>query len=193
MISIAIPFYNMPNAAYFLGRCLASIESQTYKDYEIVITMEGKMAENTNAAIKKCKGEIIKILYMDDYLAHDDALQEIVDNFKGGWLVTGCLHDEMVVGRPHLPYYNEDIVKGENTIGSPSVLTFENQDPLLFDEMMTWMLDCDYYTRLHSRYGPPIILNDLNVVIGISEHQTTHQLDDQTKQDEQLYLIKKHL
>ena len=82
MISVALPIHRkMLHFEYFFKRAIHSIESQTFTDYEIVVTEEGSMPVNTNAAIRKCKGEIIKILYMDDYLSHPYALQNIVDSF----------------------------------------------------------------------------------------------------------------
>lgn len=189
--SIAIPFYKgMKNADFYLKRCLDSIESQNFKDYEIVITEEGKMAENTNAAIKKSKGELIKILFMDDYLAHEDALSMIDEEFKGSWLVTGCNHYPQ--GLTHLPAYNDAIEHGINTIGSPSVMTIRNENPMLFDETLDWLLDCDYYKRMFAKYGNPVFLNDINVTIGIHEGQATHILSDYQKQKEQTYLINKY-
>lgn len=191
-ISIAVPTHDMKNGDFFLNRLIDSIEMQTFDDYEIVITKEGRMAENTNAAIKKCKGEIIKILYMDDYLAHEKSLQEIVDNFKGGWLVTGCEHDAGSGERfnPHYPVFNANDY--DNYIGSPSVLSFENNEPLFFDETLTWLLDHDLYKRLYARYGPPTILNSLNVVIGIGEHQMTNILSDELKLKERDFINKKY-
>ena len=181
-ISVCVPIHDMTNGDKFLWRLVNSLMSQTFKDYELIITKEGRMAENTNAGIKKARGEIIKIIYMDDYLAHPDSLKVIVDNFKGGWLATGCLHDDGIsVGSPHLPEWNEDIAKGVNTIGSPSVVAVENNNPLLFDEEMSWLLDCDYYKRLFDRYGLPILLDDLNVVLGIGIHQMTKILTNDEK------------
>lgn len=197
MISVIVPIHDMANGPFFLWRCINSILSQTYKNYEIIITKEGLMAKNTNAGIKKAKGDIIKILYMDDYLAHPDSLQRIFENWEGGWLVTGCEHDDgKTRGNPHLPTWNTDIYKGNNTIGSPSVLAFEKElwsgETMYFDENLSWTLDCDLYQRLYKRYGPPTILNDINVVIGLGEHQTTHQLSDQQKQQEVIYTTQKH-
>lgn len=193
MISIAIPTHNMANKDFFLNRCLESIRSQSYQDYEIVITKRGKMAENTNSAIRKCTGDLIKILYMDDYLAHRDALKEIVENFRGGWLVTGCQHDNgEMVGNPHLPEWNNKMHTGNNTIGSPSVLTIENKDPLMFDERMSWTLDCDYYIRLYERYGAPTILSSFNVNMGIGDHQMTQLLTEPQKRSEQKLMLKKY-
>ncbi len=189
-ISIAIPVYEMPNGDFFLQRCLNSIKQQTFKDFEVVITQEGKMAQNTNSAIKQSKGELIKILYMDDYFSHKDALQVIVDTFKGHWLVTGCSHDPGT--HTHLPSYNDQIQFGKNTIGSPSVLTIRNDDPLLFDESLGWLLDCDYYRRMHNKFGDPVFLNDINVTIGIHEGQSTHLMGEEVKIKEHKMMEEKY-
>lgn len=190
-ISICIPVYDgMPNGDWYLQRCLDSIKSQTYTNYEIVITREGSMAHNTNLAIKQAKGDLIKILYQDDYLAHKDSLQMILGAFKGQWLVTGSQGDNG--DNLMMPVYTGDIHKGNNKIGSPSVLTILNDDPLLFDENMTWLLDCDYYKRMYDKYGEPVYLKDINVIIGIGEHQTTHTLPQSIKDSEQDYLLTKY-
>lgn len=183
-VSICIPYHDMQNGAFFLKRAIDSITSQTYKDYEIVLTKDGKMAENTNSAIKRAKGDLIKILYVDDYLAHENALQAIVDAFTGHWLVTGCEHDDGTRGRLHFPKYSETY----NAIGSPSVLTFQNGLDMYFDEKMSWFLDFDFYNRMHKKFGEPTILNDINVVIGIHDGQTTNILTDEEKQKEEDYL-----
>lgn len=192
MISIALPIHNMKDKDYFLARVMKSIERQTYKDYEVVITDKGKMAENTNAAIKRCKGDIIKILYLDDYFSSPNSLQRIADEFKGGWLASGCIHDDVIHKyNEHYPTFDDRIFRGINTIGSPSVVAFENKEPLLFDENLSWMLDIDLYARLFDRYGMPTILNEVNVVIGVGDHQTTHILTDQEKQNEVKYYLDK--
>lgn len=190
-ISLCVPIHEMQNKMFFLNRLWSSIDKQSYKNFEVVMTEEGMMAPNTNAAIKRATGDIIKILYSDDYLADEGSLQRIVEAFTGGWLVTGCLHDDKEHKfNPHYPTFRPE--DKDNFVGSPSVLTFENKDPLLFDETMTWLLDFDLYKRLYARYGMPTILNDLNVVIGIGPHQTTHILSDEVKLQEHNYLIKKH-
>jgi len=194
-ISCVIPIHWMKNWQFFLTRCLSSIEQQSFTDYEIIITKSGRMAENTNAGIKKATGEIIKLLYVDDYLAHKDSLKNIAENFKGGWLATGCVHDwgDGQLKGPHLARY-EGVIPGPaitNSIGSPSVLAFENKDPLLFDEDMTWVLDIDYYGRLLKRYGPPTILDSYDIAIGCGEHQVTNILDEEAKRLEEKYLIHK--
>ena len=193
-ISVVIPIHWMKDWQYFLTRCLGSIEQQTFQDYEIIITKSGRMAENTNAGISSAKGEIIKILYMDDYLSHTDSLKNLAENFKGGWLATGCVHDwgDGKFKGLHLP--EVEGISGNtvsNTIGSPSVIAFENKEPLLFDEKMGWVLDLDYYLRLIRRYGPPTILDSYDVAIGCGDHQATNILAEESKREEEDYLIKK--
>lgn len=194
MISICIPIYKgMPNWKFYLDRCLNSIKQQTFTDYEIVMTERGKMAENTNAAIKEAKGDLIKILYQDDYLTHKDSLKNIVENFRGEWLVTGCNHtDGVTFSAEHLPTWNSAMLNGINTIGSPSVITIKNKTPLLFDENLDWLLDCDYYYRMKEKYGLPIFLNDINITIGLGEHQATNLMGYEIKIKEQKYLYEKY-
>lgn len=174
-ISIAIPFYRgMKDADFFLNRCVDSIKMQTFTDYEIVITEDGSMPKNTNSAISKSKGELIKVLYMDDYFAHKDALKNIVESFTGDWMITGADNN------PH-PYWTEDIVYGNNKLGSPSALTIRNDKPLMFDEELHWLLDCDYYKRLSMKYGKPQILDEVNIIIGSGEHQATNTMGEDAK------------
>ena len=217
-LSIAIPIHGMKDAKYFFKRCLDSLWNQSYQDFEIVVTDNSDddtikticewyrtgiryhrnprkgMAQNTNEAIKLSRGELIKVLYMDDYMAHDEALEKIVKKFTGYWLVTGCNHT--INGedffKPHIPYYSKDIYTGRNTIGSPSVMTIRNKSPILFDEEMTWLLDCDYYKRMYDLYGEPVILKDINVSIGIHEGQATNLMGDKRKLQEHEYISKKY-
>ena len=215
-ISICVPVHNMERSEYFLERCLDSILAQTFSDFEVVVTDNSEddrlkklcqkygmnirwsrnprkgMAQNTNEALKLARGELVKILYMDDYFTDKDSLQDIVDAFRGHWLVSGCLHnDGSKVGRVHRPKFTKDILTGNNKIGSPSVLTMKN-GAAFFDESMTWLLDCDLYWKLSQKYGEPTYLNTNNVVIGVGSHQVTNLLTNKQKEDEEKYLSKKY-
>lgn len=195
-ISIAIPFHWMENWPFFLNRCLKSIEEQTFTDYEVVLINHSTMPVTSNRAIESATGELIKILYMDDYLAHANALENIVRNFGKDdmWLATGCVHDlgDGAQTNPHHPAWNDEMSTGVNTIGSPSVITLRNEGRLLFDENLSWLLDADLYTRYYQTYGKPKLINDLSVVIGIGEHQMTHKLTDEEKLSEHEYMNKKN-
>lgn len=185
MISICIPVYDMPNRDFFLNRCLESIRSQTYRDYEIVITEDGKMAENTNSAIKQATGDVIKIMYMDDYFAHKNALKRIMEVYSGNWMIVGCDTNPE-------PRWTDDIYTGNNKLGSPSALVIDNLNPLLFDENLGWLLDCDYYMRMYEKFGYPTILKEVLVNIGIHDGQATNLMGDEIKIKEHEYMLDKY-
>ena len=175
----------MKNKDFFLNRCLDSIRSQSFQDYEIVITDRGRMAENTNKGIRQANGELIKILFMDDYFTHEYSLEEMIRNFKEYWMIVGTNNNLT-------PFYTSDIETGNNRLGSPSALMFKNKDPLFFDENMSWLLDCDLYKRLYEKYGEPQILKGNYITLGVGDHQMTHILTDEEKLLEHKYMQKKY-
>lgn len=192
-ISIVVPIHDMKNGEFFLWRLVNSLTEQTFKDWELIITKDGKMAENTNSGIRRARGELIKVLYMDDYFAHPRALDLIVAAFDSDthkdcqWLISG-------VDTNPVPYWTDDIETGNNHLGSPSALTFRNHfdDNLLFDERLSWLLDCQLYVRMNEKYGSPIILQDINVNLGIGDHQMTHILTDEEKLKEHELIKQKY-
>ena len=226
MISIAMPTYeSFGRGVEFLEFQFQRFLEQTYKDFEVVISdhskddnienlckeydnlinisylrnelRRGNFTYNTNEAMKRCKGDIIKILYQDDFLWDKDSLQKIHDAFdeETKWLVTSCEHtnDGRTFNRHHQPTYNDEIYTGKNTIGNPSVLSVRRcEDMLYFDERMIWTVDVDYYKRLHDKFGPPVILDDITVVIRLWEKQMTHLIPSKIKQREVVLSTEKH-
>ncbi len=99
-VSICIPAYN--NAAA-VGRLLESVEKQTWKDYEVIITDDsngdevGKLAEekgyvqyfknevplgaatNWNEAVRRSSGEYVKMMHHDDWFTDENSLEAFVD------------------------------------------------------------------------------------------------------------------
>ena len=216
-VSIVIPVYGMTNAQYFLERNLKSIYIQSFDDYEIVITDDSDddnlknwiqtldlpikylknrgnkgMANNTNYAIDQAEGELVKILYQDDYFYDSRSLENIEKAFTSTcwWLATGCTHTFNGINtfNDHKPYYSES----DNTIGSPSVITFRREIQERFDPNFHWVLDLDWYKCLHRKYGKPKIYDRVNVVIGIHNAQKTYLLSDDEKNKEHLLLKRKH-
>lgn len=208
-ISIAIPVYEMDNAIELLDRNLKSIYIQSYDDYEIVVSDDSEndqikiwlskidlpikyyrntgphgMANNTNNAINHSDGDLIKILFQDDMFYDSRSIENIISHFtdRTMWLVTGCTHtmDGVNFFNDHRPYYSES----ENTIGSPSVVTFRQAVKERFDPNFHWVLDLDFYKQLYRAYGKPKIYDQVSVIIGIGTHQTTSKLSDQRKQFE---------
>ena len=184
-ISIVIPTAECEGKK-FLPRCLDSIKSQTYPAHEVIVMDEGKVAHNLNQGIKKATGDIIKILCHDDYLNGPLSLEEIAQAWKGGWLVSNCVHDrgDGALVSEHIAGWNDHIHRGFNTIGGLSVLAFENKDPLLFTEGLDWAVDIDFFRRAFDRYGLPRFLVTPNVVIGYGPHQTSFELTAEQRMKE---------
>jgi glycosyltransferase involved in cell wall biosynthesis len=223
MISICIPTYEMNGKGVeYLEYSFNILYHQTFKNFEVVISdhsktdlikdlcnkwgsilninyvkneyKRGNSSANINNTIKNAKGDIIKILCQDDFLYDMYSLENQISQFDKGWLITACCHyNGSELYRPLYPQYHDNIQYGENTIGSPSVLMFENKDIIEFDENLIWLTDVDYYKRLYIKFGPPTICNDISVVSREHPDQVTHTLaTDNIKQQEYNYIIKKY-
>lgn len=228
-VSICIPCYEMNNlGATFLHFNLTKILFQTYDNIEVIISdhskddsilnicrdfsnkgleilyirnenMIGNSSANLNEAIKSAKGDIIKVIFQDDFLYHDRSIEDIVNEYKKDnnikWLVTSCCHTEN--GSMYYNYmdpkYTENILEGNNRISSPSVLSFINSDDkLLFDPEFVWLMDCDYYYRMYQKYGLPFYLKSINVVNRHWGGQLTKTLSPEVTENEHKIILKKH-
>ncbi len=224
-ISVCIPTYEMGGHGHvFLKQSLDILCHQTYKDFDVVISdhsqdnfieeackeYEGKLtihyvrnmekrgssSANINNAIRNATGQLIKILFQDDFLYHDNALADIVSSFnieKDHWLVTACIHsrDGKKFYRPFYPRYTANIHLGHNTISSPSVLTIKNDKPLLFNEDLIWLMDVEYYKRCYNAFGEPTILNTITVVNRTGAHQVSNILATRTLQRKEFLQVLK--
>lgn len=176
-LSLIIPYHDAKFTAFFLARLLNSIGNQNFRDYEIILVKDGLPGKTINSGIRKAKGELIKIICMDDWFAPENALENIVNNFKGGWQICGS-HDN-----PN-PTWTDKVPYGYNTLGGLSTITMKNEDPVLFDENYQWMIDVEFYARAFKKWGEPSILDGITINIGIGDHQLTRSLSDELKHAE---------
>lgn len=223
MISICIPTYEMKGkGAEYLKFSFNILYQQTYKDFEIIISdhsesdiiknlciqwkdildikyfkneyKRGNSSANINNAIKNANGNIIKILFQDDFLYDEYSLEKQIECFKEGWLVTACCHyNGEEIYKPFYPKYHDQIQYGQNTISSPSVLMFENKDIIEFDDNLIWLMDVDYYKRLYNKFGLPNICNYISIVNREHSNQVSNTLATQEIQQNELkYIINKY-
>lgn len=205
-ISICIPTWEQYGlGGKFLEHLLLSILSQDFNDFDVIIsdhsidkTIEnicdgykqkldliyikneikrGNGPANTNNAIKSCNGDIIKIMFQDDFFFDTNALKIIQKKFETencGWVVNGCNHtsdDAKSFYNLMIPKWNDRIIFGVNTISSPSVLSFKNTGRFFFDENLTMLMDCEMYYKLFKEYGTPTIINECLVTNRIHQNQ----------------------
>lgn len=139
----------------------------------------GSASSNLNFAFSRSSGEIVKILFQDDFFIDSHALITIVTRFAENpgekWLVSGCSHsrDGTNLFSTMVPRYHDEIHLGGNTISSPSVLALRREGWLGIDTRLRWLLDVDYYKAMHEAFGPPIIEPKPLVANGIGPHQVT--------------------
>jgi hypothetical protein len=110
-------------------------------------------------------------------------------------MVTACCHfnDEKGMYNPFYPKYHDNIHYGENTISSPSVLMFQNDDIELFDENLLWLMDVEYYKRLYDKFGLPSICNYITIVNREHNNQVSNTLATQQVRDSEFeYVSKKY-
>ena len=197
--SITIPTYGYDGKGVeFLDFNFEVLSKQIFKDFEVIVSDHsiddtiksvcnrwdgvlnikyvrneygrGLIAPNTNMAMKRATGKWIKILFQDDFLFDENALQTQHDILESNpdikWLVSTFIHsnDGVSFYRLYNPKYNENIWNGTNTLGNPSNLTIINKDLIFFDEGLNWLVDCEYYYRLNGKYGKPTIIGDITVV-----------------------------
>jgi dTDP-4-dehydrorhamnose reductase len=226
--SIAIPTYEMHGFGdVFLEKSFELLKSQTFQDFEVVISDHssddsvenlcirwkdilnikyhrntykiGGSSPNINTAMKLSNGFWIKLLWQDDFLFGDDALENlkkhIDDNKNIVWVATACEHsnDGDIMYRKFYPSWNEKIHFGINTISSPSVITIKNDErKIYFDEDLIWLMDVDYYKRMYMEYGEPSYLNKINVVNRTWESQLSNTISKEIKDYELNKMVQKY-
>jgi|TARA_R100000084_G_scaffold101279_1_gene56191 glycosyltransferase involved in cell wall biosynthesis len=228
-ISIAIPTWGCHGrGSEFINDLLRTIQIQSYKDFEVCISDHSQDDEvlkevkqfqdkfkivyskneddrgngpaNTNKAIEMCSGDIIKVMFQDDFFYDTESLEKIHSEFEQSdsmWLVNGCNHtkdDGYNFFWEMFPRWNDKILEGKNTISSPSVLSIKREcfDKVKFDKNLVMMMDCDYYYNLRENFGDPIILDDVLITNRIHQNQISSTYDNNNLELECDYCIAKH-
>ena len=224
-ISICIPTYEYYGQGVdFLTKLFETIDVQTYKNFNVVISDHsitneievlcneyknkfeiiyiknnnkgGNGPHNTNNAIKNSDGDIIKIMFQDDFFVSNTSFEKIVQSFSGNnanWVVNGCNHtnDGVIFDREMIPHWNDLIYSGFNTISSPSVLSFKKGTDCFFDENLVMLMDCEMYYQLYLKYGEPIIISDILISNRIHKNQIS-SLYSNNIHEEISYVKNKH-
>ena len=136
------------------------------------------ISANINFAIRHAQTELVKILFQDDFLYGNDALGKLYRVWKDHdrrWLLSASehSHDGKNLYFTMIPKYHNKIYLGSNTISSPSVLMLSRKDAPVFDESLTWLMDCDYYKMCFDKLGLPAICEEVTVVNRVGAHQVS--------------------
>jgi hypothetical protein len=157
----------------------------------------GNSSANLNNAINHARGDHIKILFQDDFLAGPDALARMAGEIgEKAWLVHGYWHTDYSGGSrlrptaPAIPGQFHDI-RFANTIGAPTAIMFRRCD-MRFDENLLWYMDCDFYFRMLCKFGAPQVVAEPLAVQTLWAGQLTNKLAESVKTWERNYITKKH-
>ena len=221
-VSYCVPTHDHPRCEQYMFDILYALSQQSCKDFELCVSHqgdddkilrslndywdiinityrrapEGNISVNTNNAMKMGEGDIIKILYSDDFILTSNLTEELDKAFTSdvSWAVTGFAHtldNGLTHYNPKIPFYNDRLLEGINTLSSPSILAMRRDIKEYFDENLVMLMDCDMYYRLYENYGNPIVINDIH--ISNREHQNQTQRTYEHLLPEEIdYLKKKH-
>jgi len=228
-LSIAIPTWECNNKGIeFLDDLLRTIEIQTFQEFEVIISdhsendnlyikaqefdskfeikyfknenNRGNSPSNINNALNYCEGEIVKIMFQDDFFYDDEALEKIYYTLYDSdkmWLLNGTNHTNDHGNSFYwdlYPKFNDQLLMGVNTISSPSVMSLKKGVVNRFDETLINLMDLDFYYGMWETYGDPIFYND--ILVSNRVHQDSISSNIKNKEDltkiESEYCLKKY-
>lgn len=206
-LSICIPAYDMGGkGAEYLAESFDHLKNQSLADFEVVVSDQSdsdgvaqvcarygegltirrvdfrdgprQSSANANNAMRHASGRILKILFQDDFLCSDTALEQIAAGFADPaqkWLLcgSGVCRDGKTVENPMVPQLNPSLRFGRNTVSSPSVLALRAEVGLHFDESLIWLMDVEFYDRCAQQLGAPVILPETLVANRLHEGQVS--------------------
>jgi len=155
----------------------------------------GNPCHNWNNALKYATGDYIHYLAMDDYLADNHSVQNVVDYMKQSnpkWVAVS--HIMIPHNNLFIPRWNDDILH-YNTISGPSAIVIDRSiKHITLDPNFTWFLDLDWYYRLYKEAGKPAILDKIIWINRFHSYQLSNTLcnSDEYRGDEYNKLIAKY-
>lgn len=232
-VSICIPTYNQPTT---LACALQSLAEQDFTDLEVIITDDSTKtsveqvvtrfqsrlsvkyyknqttlgpAANWNLGMELSRGDYVKILHHDDWLADSHALTLYVDLLDSNpiadfaFSATNVYDQNREYLRTHQPTERQLRSLGKrgkalfygNCIGSPSATIFRRTAKARFDPNLKWLIDVDFYlqfltARSRFAYAPAPLICTLSG----ADHNLTATCVGQKNIDlaEWMYLYRKY-
>lgn len=202
-----------------LTRALKSIESQTRKPLEIVLSddtsnglnlepllksfanlnlrilknnLNRGIANNSNHGVLDLGTEWIHVLHQDDWLASESVYETILDYLS----IQNLKNKWIVLGGIHednseiIPKWNDSILFGFNTIGGPSCLITRKSDFINFDPRFTMLVDVKNFSDYFIKYGHPAILESPVISYGDPKNRVSRNITAREYQNEINSVIK---
>jgi len=221
-ISICIPTYEMyGKGVQYLNELLDSIEMQTFKDYEIIVSDHsknndiettcslrnnvkyfrfdkkyGNISANLNNAINQTQGDIIKPMFQDDKFKEDDLQFDFLNYLFCCTDYKWMIYDSLNFGtKNELFIPNNPLDLYELAQGNNTYgcpsAVAWRNCDLRFDENLIWLMDCDFYVQLIQKYRSPLNVSQ-PVLIREHPNQLTHHITGSQILIEREYLSYKY-
>lgn len=219
-ISVIIPTYEYDGMAkFFVGRLLTSIQSQTYQNFEVIVSdhsqdgvvrtvceefplsiaylhnseNRGNSSANMNFGLRHATGDVAKVMHMDDFFTSTKALELIAECLREApdisWGVLGFSHFLDEAVEAQRPI----VPSLTSTLGCPSVSFFRRKGGNfdLFDPNLIVINDHDMHQTLLLKYGRPAVIPDSCVGIGVTGRQVSKILPKERETAEAAYFLQK--
>ena len=114
---------------------------------------------------------------------------------KRKWLgIGGCLHFKDVGSffNDFVPFYNDQVIIGKNTLSSPSNLAFLRSSEALFDCNLDNFLDVDFYYQLNEMYSLPVLIPKSLIANRIHAAQLSKKISKKIIRQEYRYVLSKY-
>lgn len=229
-VSVVIPCYEYGGKGVrYLSDMFRTISQQSIREVEVIITDHsvdnniqdfcmdnifdlnicylknkvdrGNASSNKNLGMSLATGEVVKMMYMDDYFFTKDALEKTYNalmNSDKMWLVCGTNHtrdDGRTFDTYLMPRWNDNMLRsrGNNTMSGVSVISYKNKDmDVRWDPNTCMLMDVDFYYSLRSKYGDCIYLNEYMITQRVNADALSSTISDEDVQKEFDYCRKKH-
>ena len=210
LVSICIPAYKRIS---FVKRLLDSIATQTCKNFEVIVTDDSPdnsinelcqgyndkyplfyyrnqnplgTPENWNEAIRRAKGQWIKLMHDDDWFTDEQSLARfetavqknpsasfIFSAYRNIFLDENRNQDVFMNSfRFWLARLNPVTLLSQNIVGPPSVVMHKNDGKFFYDPKLKWLVDIDFYIR-YFHGERPLYIPGVSVNVGIGREQVT--------------------
>lgn len=204
-ISVVVPLYD-PESQFqdFLNDLLESVAQQSTLPLQVILcgnqpptylgnlllrfsgllkivwlqNQSSNAPENINFGVAAAEGEVVKLLFQDDFLIDSHVLarsQKV--SAEAPWRVFACQgaqEDGSLIEQKVFPVFTNRLRDGENQIGAPSVVAFKKSSYVEMDSRLPYLFDVDWYLSMAHVNGFPSY--ETTTSIGIRGHagQATH-------------------
>jgi glycosyltransferase involved in cell wall biosynthesis len=168
---------------------LGLLESFYQLDVTYLVNKNSKgVSGNSNFGILNSSNDYIHILHQDDQILDENFYNEAISLFQFGtnWIIAeGADAQTKILPRIRKGGLPSEMLLGINAFGSPSSTVFRKLSGLHFSNDLVMFADVDFYFKLTTIYGIPLILSGRQFIhYGTGEYQLQQSIDKSSIQAE---------